>query len=99
MRKFLITALTAMAFVAVLAASFDATAQSSSDPNVCFKTCIETYGANKKQACALQCGFGTGNTSGGQARDCGAIYKQCLAKCASDNTCKSQCRKQRTNCY
>lgn len=74
-------------------------AQSTSDPQVCFKTCVETYGASKKQACALQCGFGSGNMGGGQNRDCGAIYKQCLAGCGSDGSCKSRCRKQRTQCF
>jgi len=74
-------------------------AQSSSDPNVCFKTCIETYGTEKKQACALQCGFGSGARSGGQNRDCGSIYKQCMAQCRGDSGCKSTCRKQRTQCY
>ncbi len=73
--------------------------EAAGDPAVCLKTCIETYGSDKKQACALQCGYGSGNTGGGQGRDCGAIYKQCLQSCGSDNNCKSTCRKQRTQCF
>lgn len=69
------------------------------DPAVCLKTCIETYSSDKKQACALQCGYGSGNTGSNQGRDCGAIYKQCLQNCGSDNNCKSTCRKQRTQCF
>jgi len=94
--------LTAFIFIIALAVAgvtSNAGAQSSGDPNVCFKTCIETYGATKKQACALQCGFGSGTQGRGQNRDCGAVYKKCLAQCRGDSGCKSNCRKQRTQCY
>ena len=98
MRLFAMSVLFAVTLVVIMSPQSDARAQSTSDPNFCFKTCIETYGSSKKQACALQCGFGKGATSGGQSRDCGSIYKQCLASCGSDTACKSTCRKQRTNC-
>jgi hypothetical protein len=99
MPKFLKLSLMVLAFAAVLATPPDVGAQSSGDPNVCFKTCIETYGTDKKQACALQCGLGSGNAGGGQTRDCGTVYKQCLTQCASNSSCKNQCRKQRTQCF
>lgn len=96
MPKLLIAALVFVFFILPISQS---RAQSTSDPNVCLKTCIETYGTEKKQACALQCGFGSGATGGGQARDCGTRYKQCMTQCRSDAQCKSTCRKQRTQCY
>lgn len=65
----------------------------------CLHTCIEQYGADKKKACALQCGFGGGNAAGGQTKDCGTIYKQCLQNCGSNQSCKNNCRKQRTTCF
>ncbi|WNK01284.1 hypothetical protein L2D14_07605 [Thalassospiraceae bacterium LMO-JJ14] len=99
MRLFALSVLFAVTLVAIMSPHSDTRAQSTSDPNVCFKTCIETYGASKKQACALQCGFGKGATSGGQGRDCGSIYKKCLAQCGGNSSCKNQCRKQRTQCF
>jgi hypothetical protein len=99
MRKLLFLALIGIVSIGISIQATDIQAQSTSDPNVCFKTCIETYGSSKKQACALQCGFGTGSTGGKQGRDCGSIYKQCLAQCGSDGACKSTCRKQRTQCF
>ncbi len=90
----------AVFFVAVFMALASTPAvEAQGSPAMCLKTCIETYGTDKKQACALQCGYGKGNLGGGQSRDCGTIYKQCLRSCATDNTCKSNCRKQRTGCY
>jgi len=65
----------------------------------CLHTCIEQYGADKKSACALQCGFGGGHTRGAPTKDCGTVYKQCLQSCGTDKNCKNTCRKQRTNCY
>ncbi len=97
MRKMLVFVF-ALAAYAIAIPTTPVQAQSTTDPNVCFKSCIETYGTDKKQACALQCGFGR-NTSGGQGRDCGSVYKQCLAQCGTDGNCKSGCRKQRTQCY
>lgn len=72
----------------------------ASDPQICLKTCIDQNGADQKKSCALQCGYGSGVPSaGGQSRDCGTIYKQCMKSCGSDKSCKSSCRKQRTSCY
>ena len=96
MRKILFTAFIAWTIIGPVS---DAVAQSTSDPHICLKTCIETYGSAKKQACALQCGLGSGSASDGQSRDCGVLYKQCLTQCRSDEACKSTCRKKRTNCY
>jgi hypothetical protein len=66
---------------------------------MCLHTCIEQYGTDKKRACAMQCGFQGGAAAGGQAQDCGMIYKQCMKSCGPDKNCKNTCRKQRTNCY
>jgi len=66
---------------------------------MCLHTCIEQYGADKKRACAVQCGFSGGASGGQQARDCGVIYKQCMKNCGTDKNCKNTCRKQRTSCY
>lgn len=96
MRAFLLIALAAL----VLSVGTPLkTVEAAGDPAMCLKTCIETYGSDKKQACALQCGYGSGNTGAGQGRDCGTVYKQCLQSCGSDNNCKSTCRKQRTQCF
>ncbi len=87
-------------FAATIFALISLTAVNAhSNPAMCLKTCMETYGADKKQACALQCGYGKDNLGAGQTRDCGAIYKQCMRSCTNDTTCKSACRKQRTSCY
>lgn len=99
MRKILFITFFAWAVIALVSPASDAAAQSTSDPHICLKTCIETYGSTKKQACALQCGLGSGSAGGGQSRDCGALYKQCLTQCRADEACKSTCRKQRTSCY
>ncbi len=86
------------AFLAVTVLS-GPTAKAAQSPEVCLKTCIETYGTDKKQACALQCGFGQQRTGGQQNRDCGTVYKNCLKSCGADSGCKSTCRKQRTQCF
>lgn len=70
-----------------------------SKKQMCLHTCIEQYGADKKRACAMQCGFSGDGSAGGQARDCGVIYKQCMKNCDLDKSCKNTCRKQRTTCY
>lgn len=98
MHRFLVFIFVLLTFAAASAFTPGSQAQSASDPNMCFKSCIETYGSDKKQACALQCGFGK-NTSGAQGRDCGSVYKQCLTQCGTDGNCKNACRKQRTQCY
>lgn len=86
----------AAVFVLMAAVSGD-DARAAGDPAVCLKTCIETYGSDKKQACALQCGYGQ-NQGAAKGRDCGTLYKQCLQAC-QDNACKNTCRKQRTQCF
>lgn len=90
--------------VAVLAVSVffapSVTVEAAGDPAVCLKTCMEQYGTDNKQSCALQCGYGQGVGGGtGGGRDCGAEYKQCMQGCRSDNACKNACRKSRTSCY
>lgn len=70
-----------------------------SKKQMCLHTCIEQYGADKKRACAVQCGFSGGASGSGQGRDCGVIYKQCMKSCGTDKNCKNTCRKQRTTCY
>jgi hypothetical protein len=97
MRKWLLFTLFAVAIG--MAGAPGGTTRAANSPEVCLKTCIETYGADKKQACALQCGFGSGQTGTGQGRDCGTVYKQCIQSCGSDTNCKNSCRKQRTQCF
>ncbi len=72
--------------------------EAAGDPAVCLKTCIEQYGSDKKQSCALQCGYGQGARDVAD-RDCGSDYKQCMQGCRSDANCKNACRKARTACY
>lgn len=89
-------------FIVAVSIGFAVTAkvQAAGDPAVCLKTCIEQYGSDKKQSCALQCGYGQGVGGGtGGGRDCGSEYKQCMQGCRSDNNCKNACRKARTTCY
>ena len=82
-------------------------AQATTDPMVCLKTCMDQYGASKKNSCALQCGFGGDATAGaapGQKPkvDCGVQYKRCMNGCKAEKTnakaCQSQCRETRTSC-
>lgn len=89
----------AIVALAVMGAA-PAPAPAETDPMVCLKACIDQNGADSKKACALQCGFGTGNTgNSSQPKDCGTIYKQCMQSCGTDNACKTECRKARTSCY
>lgn len=94
-----IAALGLAAAITLLATTLTTGAPSASDPSICLKTCIETYGADKKQACALQCGFGSGTTGAGQTKDCGTVFKQCLSTCGNDRTCQDRCRTARTQCF
>lgn len=77
----------------------NAPARAAGDPAVCLKTCIDQYGADKKQSCALQCGYGQNQMGGGAQKDCGQIYKQCIRSCGNDKSCKDTCRSARTSCY
>jgi hypothetical protein len=70
-----------------------------SNKQMCLHTCIEQYGADKKRACAVQCGFSGSAPVGGQTQDCGVVYKQCMKSCGTNKNCKNTCRKQRTTCY
>lgn len=94
----MIRILAALALIAAVAGGASLPADAAGDPSVCLKTCIDQYGADKKQACALQCGYGQNAGSSG-GRDCGQVYKQCLQACATDKACKDACRKARTACH
>lgn len=73
----------------------------ANDPALCLKTCIEKHGADKKQACAVDCGYAKGLTGGQRKQvDCGTQYKHCLGSCKKgDKNCRKQCRQQRTTCH
>lgn len=95
---------TIFAFIAVFTVfnlSGTSETMAAGDPAVCLKACIDQNGADQKKSCALQCGYGSGAAAGGQQnRDCGTIYKRCLAACKkSDKDCRKSCRQQRTSCY
>lgn len=73
----------------------------ANDPALCLKTCIDKYGADKKQSCAVDCGYARGLANPQQKPvDCGTQYKRCLGDCTGgDQNCRKQCRQQRTSCY
>jgi len=64
----------------------------------CLKACMETHGADKKKACALECGLAKGHGPRGKKPDCGIQYKACNKACAKDKACKKRCRAQRRAC-
>lgn len=71
----------------------------STDQMVCFKACLDKYGATKQQSCAIECGLAGGALSGGgQQRDCGIEYSRCMRDCGKDEACKSKCRDARQSC-
>lgn len=97
MRSILFVCLTLFAVLATLSP----TRVVAGDPALCLKTCIDKNGADKKQACAVECGYAKG-LAGPQRKsvDCGTQYKQCLGSCTTgDQNCRKQCRQQRTSCY
>lgn len=89
-----------LALFAVMAA-LSPTSTVAGDPALCLKTCIDKNGDDNKQACAIECGYAKGLTGGQRKQvDCGTQYKQCLGSCqGGDQTCRKQCRQQRTSCY
>lgn len=97
------TLLKSLMFVAAMLITMDVSAQpielAQTAKQKCLHTCMEQYGADKKSACAVQCGYGGSASGGAPARDCGVIYKQCLKSCGKNKKCKNTCRKQRTTCY
>lgn len=84
-----------------------AAAQTAQDPAICLKTCMENYGADKKNSCALQCGYGNSTGATGamnqQKPDCGVQYKRCMNACkagekSAKKSCETACREARTSC-
>ncbi len=99
--QYVIKILMCLTLFAVMAA-LSPTETFANDPALCLKACIDKNGADNKQACAIECGHAKGLLMDGQRKqvDCGTQYKQCLSTCqGGDQTCRKQCRQQRTSCY
>ena len=64
--------------------------------HICFNDCITKHGTDAKAACARQCGLTGGTNAPG--KDCGVVYKNCMADCAKDKACRKQCRAARRSC-
>ena len=88
----------AVASVAFCTVSSDAPMAASNQQMICMQQCLDKYGNGKEAACAIECGLTRGPDLGGQQRDCGIEYRECMKACGKDKACKEKCRTARQSC-
>lgn len=94
----IVTAAAAASFTSDTARATSLQLAASNQQSICFKTCLDKYGDDKKAACAMDCGLVQSPNLNAPARDCGIEFKTCMRGCAKDKACQTQCRTARRSC-